>query len=138
MGQFVRKRFAGAMTELSITRQVVRAIHAGIAGVLFILAVLIVASDYEMRDALLQENWGALKPLGYLVALATPLVGIALLVPRAGAALLAFFALLDMPMVKLFWNSEKGFLLAPVLVASMLCIGVEIIRQAVAGKRLAR
>jgi len=131
-------RFAGAMTQLSIPRQIVRAIHAGIAGVLFVLAGFIVVSDYEVHDALLQENWRALQPLGYMAALGMPLIGIALLVPRAGIGWLASFAVLDMPMVKLFWNSEKGFLLAPVLVASMLCICVEIIRQAVAGKRLAR
>ena len=125
------------MTQLSTPRRIVRAVHLGIAGVFFVLIPVMIAGDEELRVAFFQGNWVQLRYLVYMSVLGLLFLAIALLTPRGGIGMLFTFGLVDVPMIKFFWDSEKGALLGPVLIISVLCILTEVSRQISARKRLA-
>jgi hypothetical protein len=115
------------MTQgLSTRRRIVRAIHAGIAGVFFIMIPAAIAGDEDLRDAILQRNWNELMYLGSWLAFGLVFLAVALQAQRANLVWLSAFVLLDLPMIYLFWESIKGLLLAPVLAVSVICLLVEI------------
>jgi len=124
------------MTEaLSIPRRIIRSVHAGIAGVFLVLIPFAIAGDEDLRAAIFQRQWSELKELAYFLVLASIFLAIALLVRRAKLALLCLVLLLDLPMMVLFWESDKGVLLAPVLAASAICILMEIFKLTAARQR---
>jgi len=118
-------------------RKIVRAIHAGVAGVLFLLLPIAIAGDEFLGDGLLHVNRDGLRFFASWLALAFVFLAVALLVSRANAWLLVLFALVDVPSIKFFWDTVKGALLAPALAFSVLCLLVEAIRQLSLRKRLA-
>ncbi|HXH66283.1 MAG TPA: hypothetical protein VNI81_03725 [Candidatus Limnocylindrales bacterium] len=123
--------------DLPIPRRIVRAIHAGVAGVFFVLIPSAIAGNEDLPAALFQRNWNELRYLGYWMVLCLIFLGVALLARRAGSCLLCIFLLLDLPMINYFWDSIKGALLVPVMGVSVICILIEISQQFVVRKRLA-
>ena len=78
---------------------------------------------------LLQKNWGQVKFLGYWLGCALVFLAVALLIKNAAPWALVVIALFDAPMIRFFWDSVKGLLLAPVLAVSILCLLIELFRQ---------
>jgi hypothetical protein len=124
------------MTQtLSLSRRLIRAIHAGIAGVLFVLLPIAIGGDENLRDAMARWEWNAFRVPVYWVLLGLIFLAVALYVRRANLAVLCLFVLLDLPMIKFFWDTVKGALLAPVLVISVLCLLIEISKLVIVRRR---
>jgi hypothetical protein len=121
--------------DLSSPLRIVRAIHAGIAGVLFVLLPIALAGDEALRDAIVRGSRDKLRVLVYWVILGLIFLAVVLSVRRANLALLSIFALVDLPMIKCLWDRIKGELLAPVLAVSVICSLIEMSRMLAVRRR---